>query len=235
MKKVEAQDGSEIYYNVYGHGKTIVLIHGNFQHHRFFKKQIAFFSRYYRVIAMDTRDQGKSTNEATVLNYELIIADLAQILTAEHVKRCAIIGFSDGANIALAYASAFPDKVPKLVLCSGNLTFDGLYPMKQKTLQIVDFAFKRLLRWKRGHRVLQFSMLSVPVKIEDVRQLVKTEALVVVGEQDIIKQDHTNQIVRMLPNVKYHTILNRGHTIRTVDAEMIVAFLERSELSGTTT
>lgn len=235
MRMVEAQDGSEIYYSVYGHGKPIVLIHGNFQHHRFFKRQIAFFSRYYRVIAMDTRDQGKSTNKSALLNYELIIADLAQILKVEHIERCAIVGFSDGANIALAYACTFPNKVTKLVLCSGNLTFDGLYPMKQRSLQIVDFVFERLLRWKRGHRILRFSMLPVPVTTESIRLLVHTEALVVVGEQDIIKQDHTNQIVRMLPNVKYHTILNRGHTIRTVDAEMIVTFLERSELGGATT
>lgn len=59
-----------------------------------------------------------------------------------------------------------------------------------------------------------------------MRALVDTEAFVVVGEQDIIKQEHTNQLVRMLPNVRYHTMLNRGHTIRTVDAEMIVKFLE---------
>lgn len=49
---IKAKDGSKIYYNVYGEGKTIVLLHGNFQHHRFFAKQINFFSQYYRVIAM---------------------------------------------------------------------------------------------------------------------------------------------------------------------------------------
>lgn len=49
---IKAEDGSKIYYNVYGEGKTIVLLHGNFQHHGFFAKQINFFSQYYRVIAM---------------------------------------------------------------------------------------------------------------------------------------------------------------------------------------
>lgn len=73
MRMITAEDGFKIYYNMYGEGKTIVLLHGNFQHHRFFAKQINFFSQYYRVIAMDTRDQGRSTNEAAQLTYELII------------------------------------------------------------------------------------------------------------------------------------------------------------------
>lgn len=226
MRMITAEDGSKIYYNMYGEGKTIVLLHGNFQHHRFFAKQINFFSQYYRVIAMDTRDQGRSTNEAAQLTYELIVQDIAQILQQEKIERCAIVGFSDGANIALAYACAFPKSVPKLVLCSGNLTFDGLLKSKQRSLKVLDFTCKRIFRWNRGHRILQLAMLPVPVTPEAVRALVDTEAFVVVGEQDIIKQEHTNQLVRMLPNVRYHTMLNRGHTIRTVDAEMIVKFLE---------
>lgn len=43
MRMITAEDGSKIYYNMYGEGKTIVLLHGNFQHHRFFAKQINFF------------------------------------------------------------------------------------------------------------------------------------------------------------------------------------------------
>lgn len=229
MRRIIAKDNSNIYYQVFGVGKPIVLIHGNFQHHRYFKKQIAFFSRFYKVIAMDTRDQGKSNNLASELNYTIISDDLALILQQEHIKKCAIIGFSDGANIAFVFACRYPSTVHKLVLCSGNITFHGLVYRKQLQLTLRYMFFRYILHWKRGYRVLKLSMMDVPVNEEKAQRLKNIEALVIVGEHDIIRQQETNRIVRMLPNVRYHTVFDKGHTIQTIDAAFIVEFLKGCE------
>ena len=235
MRMIIAQDRSEIYYKVVGAGKTVVLIHGNFQQHRHFERQIDFFSKYYRVIAMDTRDQGKSNNRSKRLDYDLIIEDLAQILQQENISRCAMIGFSDGANIALSFACRYPSIVRKLVLCSGNLSFDGLVKHKQIQFKLGYLLMRYIIHWKRGYRLLSFLMKPVPIQEEDAQKLVDTEALVIVGGRDIIKQQQTNRIVQMLPNVRFHTLLHHGHTIRTVDAAFIVDFLGRGGESEITT
>src|SRR5215831_11847758 len=53
-------DGVELYYEVYGSGEPLLLIHGNGGSSRDLTAQIAYFATHYQVIAMDSRDQGRS-------------------------------------------------------------------------------------------------------------------------------------------------------------------------------
>ncbi|MCC9684230.1 alpha/beta hydrolase, partial [Streptococcus agalactiae] len=51
---LHTKDGSDIYYRVVGQGQPIVFLHGNSLSSRYFDKQIAYFSKYYQVIVMDS-------------------------------------------------------------------------------------------------------------------------------------------------------------------------------------
>ena len=77
-------DGVRLYYEVYGAGEPLLVIHGNGNSIKGLAAQIAYFRKHYRVIAMDSRDHGKSADSPDKLTYEKMTDDLAALL--DHLK-----------------------------------------------------------------------------------------------------------------------------------------------------
>ena len=71
--------GIKIYYEMYGKGQPLLLIHGNSGSINNFKYQIPYFSKYYKVIAVDSRAQG-STDYGDSLTYEMMADDFNAVL-----------------------------------------------------------------------------------------------------------------------------------------------------------
>src|SRR5271154_3173140 len=67
--KTFIHDGVQLYYEVYGTGEPLLLVHGNGGSIADFKAQINHFRKRYKVIAMDSRDQGKSGDSLDKLSY----------------------------------------------------------------------------------------------------------------------------------------------------------------------
>src|ERR1700744_1584277 len=97
-------------------------MHGNGQSIVAFNNQIADLSKKYRVIAVDTRGQGKSTDESTgALSYDLFADDMKQLLDWLNIKKADILGWSDGGNTGLIMAIKYPEYVNKLAITGANL------------------------------------------------------------------------------------------------------------------
>ena len=92
-----------VYYEVYGTGKPLVIIHGNGGSIRGRAAFIEEFSKKYKVIAMDNRCHGKSDCPAPHLTYEQIADDLNGLLAHLKVDSTLIWGHSDGATIGLRW------------------------------------------------------------------------------------------------------------------------------------
>src|SRR3954469_24396414 len=73
-------DNVTLYYEVYGAGEPLLLVHGNGGSIADMAAQIGYFRRRYRVIAMDSREQGKSGDSADAITYEKMADDLAALL-----------------------------------------------------------------------------------------------------------------------------------------------------------
>src|SRR5580765_2949141 len=82
--KTFTHDGVKLYYEVYGTGEPLLLVHGNGSSISDLRNQIAHFRKRYMVIAMDSRDHGRSADSAETLTYEKMTDDLAALL--EHLK-----------------------------------------------------------------------------------------------------------------------------------------------------
>ena len=108
-------DGVTFYYETYGQGDPLLLVHGNGASLGSMAAQIDFFKARYKVIAMDSREQGKSGSSDAPINYEVMADDLAALL--DHLKTgpADVIGWSDGGIEGLLLAMRHPDKVKKLV------------------------------------------------------------------------------------------------------------------------
>ena len=113
--------GFNMYYEVYGTGKPLLLIHGNGGSIENFKNQIPYFAKNYKVIVADSRAQGKSTDTSDSLTYEMMADDLNALLNKLRVDSCYVIGWSDGGIDGLLLAMRHPEKVKKLAVTGANL------------------------------------------------------------------------------------------------------------------
>ena len=102
-----------------------LLIHGNGGNMSAFEQNIPFFSKSYKVIAVDSRAQGKTVDPGDSLSFEMMADDFAALLDAMHIDSAYVIGWSDGGINALLLAMRHPEKVIKLVSTGANLTPDS--------------------------------------------------------------------------------------------------------------
>jgi pimeloyl-ACP methyl ester carboxylesterase len=113
--------GFPMYYETYGQGEPLLIIHGNGGSTKDFVNQVPFFKNYYHLILADSRSQGKSTDPGDSLTYEMMADDLNALLDSLHLDSCYVIGWSDGGIDGLLLAMRHPDKVKKLAITGANL------------------------------------------------------------------------------------------------------------------
>ncbi len=104
----------ELYYKEVGKGIPFIMLHGNSGNSNYFVHQIEYFSKKYRVLAIDTRGHGKTPRGTAPFTIEQFADDLNCFLTEHGIEKVILLGFSDGANIAMRFAMKYPNKLMTL-------------------------------------------------------------------------------------------------------------------------
>jgi pimeloyl-ACP methyl ester carboxylesterase len=110
----------DIYYEDYGSGKTVVLIHGWPLSSSSWEKQITpLLEAGYRVITYDRRGFGHSSKPASGYNYDTLAEDLNKIMTKLNLRAAALVGFSMGGGEVARYLGKYgSERVSKAVFMS---------------------------------------------------------------------------------------------------------------------
>ena len=109
--------GARIHYSVTGSGAAVVLIHGWALSLREWDDQIAALSPHFRVVAFDRRGYGRSTGFADA---SADPGDIRVLLDTLRIRSAVLVGHSAGADVAIRFASAMPERVEALVLYGGG-------------------------------------------------------------------------------------------------------------------
>jgi len=210
-----------LYYEEQGKGEPIFLLHGNGEDGTYFVNQISFFSSSYRMIAVDTRGHGKSPRGTAPFTIEQFAVDLRELMEKLQISSAIILGFSDGANIAMKFALKYPDKVRALILNGGNLNTRGVKRSIQIPIEI-GYRFARLFAGKSAEARAHMEILGLMVNEPDIRpealHAIQAPTLVIAGTKDMIKQSHTEMIAENIPNAKL-SIIPGDHFIANKNAE----------------
>ena len=205
----------KLYYQEEGTGEPLILLHGNGEDSFYFKNQIRYFQSKYHVIALDTRGHGKSPRGDAPFTIEQFSCDLYDFMQMHQILKAVILGFSDGANIAMKFAMKYPDMVKALILNGGNLDPMGV----KRTVQIpIEIGYKIARRFAEKSAAAQRNaeMLGLMVNEPNIKpselSLITMPVLVICGTKDMIKEAHTKEIAEHLPNAKL-TIVRGNHFI----------------------
>ncbi len=198
-------NGVKLYYEVYGEGEPLLLIHGNNASMGSFDKQLDILSKKYRVVGLDSRGQGMSTSDDKKLTYELMADDVNVFLDKMNLKNVNILGWSDGGNIAVILAMEHPDKVKKMAIM-GTVLYNNktsVFPEINKILndQIKEMKKNGIAESDMNYR-LKILLLTEPNINPDSLKKIKAPTLVMAGEHDVMPEKHTKLIADKIPNSK---------------------------------
>lgn len=188
-----------------GSGEPLVLLHGNGEDGTYFAHQIAHFSQRFRVLALDTRGHGKSPRGEAPFTIRQFARDLLAFLDARGIERAHLLGFSDGGNIALVFALAHPERVGKLVLNGANLNTRGVKRSVQVPIELgyrMARLFAGLSAKARANAEMLGLMVNDPNVAPEELAALTAPTLVIAGENDMIREDHTRLIAERIPNAR---------------------------------
>ncbi len=191
-----------LYFTEKGTGFPLVLLHGNGESGAYFQGQLEPFSRHARVLALDTRGHGRSPRGSAPFTLARFVEDLAAFLDFQGIPQTDLLGFSDGGNIALLFALAYPHRVRRLVLNGANLRPRGVKPLFQLPLCLgygLLWMLAPLWPASKPKRELLGLMVREPaIPLSALRGL-HVPTLVIAGDRDLIRPGHTRAMARALP------------------------------------
>ncbi len=208
--------GIKMYCEVYGEGKPLLMIHGNGGSIAAFTKNIPYFSKKYKVIVVDSRAHGKSTDSKDSLSFEMMADDFSALLDTMHISKSYVIGWSDGGINALLLAMRHPDKVIKLASTGANLWPDStaLIPSLWKDEQKHYNEFKNktwaIAKEKNDWKIFMLDWLQPNVPLSALKAI-ECPALIISGDHDLIVLEHTVAIYRNIPKAYLWVLPNSGH------------------------
>ncbi len=213
--------GFKMYCETYGQGKPLLFIHGNGGSIRDFSKNIPYFSKKYKVIVADNRAQGKSVDTNDSLTYEMMADDYAALLDAMQIDSAYVIGWSDGGINGLLLALRHPKKVAKLAITGANLApdtndvFKEVWDLVIPEYQVLSDKSNKTAKEKNQYKLFKLLVEQPHIPVKSLSKI-SCPTLVIGGDHDVIKEEHTMLIYHSIPRAYLWILPNSGHSTPVV-------------------
>jgi len=208
--------GIKLYTEQYGKGKPLVLIHGNGGNISSMASIIPYFSKNFHVIAMDSRAHGKSIDKNDSLSFEMMADDVSSLLDKMKIPSAYVIGWSDGGIVAIVMAMRHPQKIIKLASTGANLWPDStalipeMWKYMKETYQTKKDLPKTTEQEKKDWKYFMLDWLQPNISLNELHNITRS-SLIISGDHDIIRLEHTLLIFQNIPKAQLWIVPNSGH------------------------
>ena len=194
-------NGVSMFYAAEGSGKPVILVHGNGGSHNDLETtQRGLAQAGYMVYALDSRGQGANPR-LEEYHYKDMATDVYQFIKAKGLEKPAVFGFSDGGIIALQLEVMYPGTLGAIATGGANIFVKGaLVP-----------EFENGFLAQQTDEPLVVMMQNEPTMTPQDMQTIKVPALIMSGEHDLIRQEHTRLIGSNIPGAKTMIIPGEDH------------------------
>ena len=197
---IASVNGINLYYEVRGNGRPLILLHGNGEDHTIFEEAADVLSKSFACYLVDSRGHGKST-PVKEYHYADMAEDMIAFMEELDLNDTVFYGFSDGGIIGIL-ASMKTDRITDLITSGANLTPEGVDD-KLKLLIRVMYFFSRSGKLKL--------MLEEPHITKNDLSAIKARTLVLAGSKDAVKESETIQIAEGIPNATMQILDGETH------------------------
>jgi len=211
-------NGHKIYYERFGKGRPLVLLHGGINSiESSFKYQIDFFAAHREIIAIEQVDHGHTPDTAENFSYFKMAKDTADLLRSLNISNADLMGWSDGGILALLIARYNPDLVHRVIASGANTRLVGMTPeeikkVRESSPEQLATGFEKKYRdqyaavspdgekhWPIIAKKI-WDLWLTPLILEDKDlALIKAPTLIINGDKDLIPVEHAVEIFKALP------------------------------------
>lgn len=200
-----------LFYEKNGQGEPVIFLHGNGEDHQIFNPLVKKFQSFYTTYAIDSRNHGQSEKTA-YFDYQVMADDVAAFCKQLKLTAVNLVGFSDGAIIALLLALQDKIDINKLVLMGVNLS--------PKDFTAANYQMLQEAVLEHPNPLLQLMLDQPHIPLAKLKDLM-VPTLVVAGEYDLFKQRVFKKIVKTLPQAQLLIMPGQDHESYVKDTDLI--------------
>ena len=210
-------NGIRLFYEVYGEGKPIVLLHGNQESHDIFDKLIAKLESEYKIYAIDSRCHGKSENSDEI-SYKLMCDDVIEFIKKLNIKSPILYGFSDGGIIGLLVAIKEPEVLSNLIISGAQLNPNGG--------TLFTIMLDKLVYFFTRNKLVKMMVKEPDISLNDLHKI-SIPVHVIAGEKDLIKYEHSKLIADNIKNSTLEIAPKESHGSYIVHNDKIYEIIKK--------
>jgi pimeloyl-ACP methyl ester carboxylesterase len=235
-------DGARIWDAAYGSGRAVILLHGGLGHSGNWGYQVPALVRSgYHVVLIDSRGHGRSTRDARPFSYELMASDVLAVMDVAGLDKAAVVGWSDGACVALVLGATAPARIAGVFFFGCNMDPSGTRGFEPSPL--VDRCFSRHVKdyARLSATPDQFDAFCAAVELMQKTQpnysavdlaQVRVPVTVAQSEHDeFIKREHAEHLAQSIPHAELRILAGVSHFAPLQRSEQfnreVLAFLRR--------
>lgn len=216
-------NGMKMYYEIYGSGKPLVLIHGGASTIQTSFGRIIPLLPDRQLIGVELQAHGRTEDRSTPITFEQDAKDVAALLKNLNIAKADILGFSNGGTTALQLAISYPELCNKVIAASALLKKDGVLPqfwefMRNGTFEQMPQPYKdaflevtpdstRLMNMysQCAQRMINFKEFT-----DDQIKSIKASVLLINGDKDVATSEHMVAMSKLIPDCQL-AIIPGGH------------------------
>lgn len=238
--------GTRVYYEEYGSGIPLLLLHGSGTPMRNFRKVIPELSEHFRVIAIDNPGWGKSEHPDS-LSCQLLADYYSEMIDILGLDSVYVFGYSMGGSTALLLAYDRPDKVKRIAVSGATSNMDGFTQrifdlleyydpeyLEQNETELAEYKNTLLEpeNWKKSISDKRNMWLKKVVISDSQLEQLQCRALIMLGDRDsLCKLEHSIHLFRtierselcILPDTPHRTIITKSELVN----EIVIDFLTK--------
>lgn len=238
-------NGLDIYYEEYGSGEPLLLIHGGTFTSQMWQRHIPAFAQHFRVVAPDSRGHGRTRNPTGEFSYRLLADDMAAFAKALELNQPLVCGYSDGGQVALEIGMGYPHLARALVIGAAWYKLSEVYRSFLRELGVEGPGIVNLEqtqrqwpdlveRWQGFHASLggpdywqkllrQISTMwwtPLDYTVEDFQKII-APTLILMGDRDgTIPVEEAVEMYRLIPKAELAIFPNATHFTTLRNAEL---------------
>ncbi|UGU15524.1 alpha/beta hydrolase [Sinomicrobium kalidii] len=244
-------NGLDMYYEIYGEGKPVVLLHGAYMTINLnWARIIPKLSETRKVVAVEMQGHGHTADIERPLDYKALASDIAALLKHLKIDKADIIGYSFGGTVALKTGIDYPKRVDKMVIISTAYKSEGWMPAARETFLSMDPGFLDNTPLKTqydkiapdpGHwtafveKFIAFDKKNYDLGAENIGNL-KSPVLFIMGDNDGVDPGHIIDMYKLcggsvfgdvegLPESQLAILPGKTHVGLMMDTEHILSFI----------
>lgn len=227
---------TNMYYEEYGKGVPLLLLHGGFGSIHDFQYVIPKFAKHFKVIAVDSPGHGRS-EQSDSLSFELMTDYYSKMIDKLKLDSVYVLGYSDGGITGLLLAEKHPDKVKKVIASGANSKMDGIKPEVLDYLKLLNPTFIETYQkeWLEDYKSKSpnkdkwekfimdiFKMYSNETIITDlILSNIKAKVLLVLGDRDVVKLEHGIEMYQKISGSQLCILPNTPHEVFSANPDLI--------------